>query len=177
MIACLDACVLFPTVLREILAGCARAGLYRPVWSERIVEEWVRAAAKLGPGQAEVARGEAAVLRAEFPHAGVEPGEAADLWLPDPADIHVLAAARAGGAEAIVTLNLKDFPRRELSPLGISAVHPDAFLLALWQAEPRAVETVADAVLAEAERLSGEAIGMRPLLKRARLPRLGKALG
>jgi len=54
----LDACVLYPTVLREILIGCARAGLYTPLWSARILEEWARATVKLGP-QAEVfARGE-----------------------------------------------------------------------------------------------------------------------
>ncbi len=68
----LDACVLYPTVLREILIGCARAGLYTPpLWSARILEEWARATVKLGP-QAEVfARGEIAMLRAVFPNAEV----------------------------------------------------------------------------------------------------------
>ena len=28
----LDACVLYPTVLREILIGVAARGLYRPLW-------------------------------------------------------------------------------------------------------------------------------------------------
>ena len=32
----LDACVLYPTVLREILLGLAKEGLFEPVWSERI---------------------------------------------------------------------------------------------------------------------------------------------
>src|SRR5690606_10011196 len=31
--AVLDACVLYPTVLREILIGAADAGLYAPLWS------------------------------------------------------------------------------------------------------------------------------------------------
>ena len=44
-----DACVLYPTVLREILQGAAAAGLYQPVWSERMLREWVLATAKLGP--------------------------------------------------------------------------------------------------------------------------------
>ncbi|MEM8879755.1 MAG: PIN domain-containing protein, partial [Pseudomonadota bacterium] len=57
MIACLDACVLYPTVLREVLLGVAEAGLYRPVWSARIVEEWARAAAKSGTAAEMQARG------------------------------------------------------------------------------------------------------------------------
>ena len=39
MKAVLDACVLFPTVLREILSGVAAKGLYEPLWSDRILRE------------------------------------------------------------------------------------------------------------------------------------------
>ena len=49
MKAVLDACVLYPTVLREILLGVAARGLYEPLWSDRILREWTRATAKLGP--------------------------------------------------------------------------------------------------------------------------------
>ena len=48
MRAVLDACVLYPTVLREILADAAGAGLYMPVWSARILDEWRHAAARQG---------------------------------------------------------------------------------------------------------------------------------
>jgi hypothetical protein len=44
----LDANVLYPTVLREVLLGCAEAGLYQPAWSPRIAEEWARTAARHG---------------------------------------------------------------------------------------------------------------------------------
>lgn len=40
----------------------------------------------------------------------------------------VLAAAIRCGADAIVTLNLKDFPQEALSPFGIEALHPDDFV-------------------------------------------------
>ena len=43
----LDANVLFPTVLREILLGVARSGVYAPLWSARILEEWARATRRL----------------------------------------------------------------------------------------------------------------------------------
>jgi hypothetical protein len=175
----LDACVLYPTVLREILLGTAGAGLFRPVWSPRILEEWRRTTARLGgPGDATLAEGEIARLAARFPDARVTHDAAVEaaLWLPDPADIHVLATARAAEAAGIVTLNLKDFPRRELLPMGLAAVHPDAFLLDLHARAPEAVGACVRAVHAEAERLSGETLDLRSLLKRARLPRLGKAL-
>ena len=32
----LDACVLFPTVMREVLLGAAAEGAFVPMWSERI---------------------------------------------------------------------------------------------------------------------------------------------
>ncbi|WGH77857.1 RSP_2648 family PIN domain-containing protein [Jannaschia ovalis] len=177
MKAFLDACVLYPTVLREVLMGVARAGLYRPLWSPRVLEEWARAAAKLPGGEA-VARGEIAALRAAWPGAEVQPGGATEarLWLPDPNDVHVLAAASDAGADRLVTLNLRDFPRREVAGEGLAAIAPDAFLMELWLDAPETVGGVAEAVRAEAERLSGERHEIRALMKRAKLPRLGKAL-
>lgn len=56
-------------------------------------------------------------------------GLIAGLVLPDPDDRHVLAAAIAGHADAIVTFNLKDFPADALDPHLIEAIHPDDFVL------------------------------------------------
>ena len=179
MKALLDACVLYPTVLREILIGVARAGVYTPLWSARILEEWARATAKLGPVAETMARGEVAALRSAWPQAEVAVPEGLErrLWLPDPNDIHVLAAANAGGADLIVTFNAADFPRGLLAEEGIARQDPDAFLLALHDRAPGHVRSVCEAVRATAESLSTESQPMRALLKRARLPRLGKRLG
>lgn len=179
MKALLDANVLYPTVLREILIAVARAGLYTPLWSERILEEWARATVKLGPGAEPIARGEIAVLKAGFPGASVapRPGLETRLHLPDPNDEHVLAAAVTGGADVIVTFNAQDFPRHVLAEEGIARMDPDQFLRDLWERSPEAVAAAAEGVRATAERLSGEAQPMRALLKRAGLPRLGKLLG
>lgn len=177
MIACLDACVLFPTVMRQVLLGAADQGAFTPVWSTRIVEEWVRAAGRDGPAAKLLAEGEAALLRATWPAAEVPGGPEADLWLPDPADIHVLATARQAGAAVIVTANLKDFPARSLAPLDIRADHPDAFLLGLWRHDPSPVVTAAEDAQARAKAAGAGDIPLRSLLKRAGLPRLGKALG
>ncbi|PWJ21340.1 RSP_2648 family PIN domain-containing protein [Jannaschia seohaensis] len=173
----LDACVLYPTVLREVLLGCAGAELYRPLWSPRVLEEWARAARKLPDGET-VARGEIAALRARWPEAEVRPGAATEarMWLPDPNDVHVLAAASDAGADRLVTLNVRDFPRGEVAAEGIALQAPDAFLMELWLAAPDAVAAAVERVRATAVALSGEAQPLRPLLKRAKLPRLGKAL-
>ncbi|CTQ48756.1 RSP_2648 family PIN domain-containing protein [Jannaschia donghaensis] len=178
MKAFLDACVLYPTVLREILIGCARAGLYRPLWSPRVLEEWARAARKVPDGEI-FARGEIAAMRAEFPKAEVRPGDGtqARMYLPDPNDVHVLAAASDASADRLVTLNIKDFPRRDVTAEGIALQNPDAFLMDLWLADDATVAQVVEGVRATAERISGQDQPLRPLMKRARLPRLGKALG
>lgn len=174
----LDACVLYPTVMREVLLGVAAQGLFQPLWSPRILEEWARATVKLGPGAEAQSRGEIALLRARWPQATVSyaPSLEARLWLPDPADTHVLAAAIAGHADLIVTLNAKDFPRQILSEEGLVRLDPDQFLLKLHAAHPQPVARAAEAVRLEAERLSGESWDIRFLMKKAHLPRLGKAL-
>ena len=175
----IDANVLFPNVQRALVLGAAKAGLFQPLWSERLLEEWARAAARLGPAAEAQARGEIALERAAWPGALVaaQPGLEARLWLPDPSDVHVLAAAIAGSADVILTQNAKDFPRHILAEEGVSRADPDAFLLGLWEAQPEAIGAVAKNVLDEARRLSDPGWEMRALLKKARLPRLGKALG
>lgn len=175
----IDACVLYPTVLREIVLGLAARGGFEPLWSDRILEEWARAAARLSAGDEIVARGEIAALRARFPGSVVpaDPAVEARLWLPDADDVHVLAAAVAGRADVLLTLNIRDFPLKALDPLGIFRRHPDEFLLDALNADPAGLRAVVDEVHGTAERLSGESLPLRALLKRAKLPRLGKALG
>lgn len=178
MRAVLDACVLYPTVLREILLGVAARGLYEPLWSDRILREWTRAADKLGPGAMVQAEGEAALVRAAFPRATLreQPNIEARVSLPDPNDEHVLAVAIAGHADAIVTFNAQDFPRPLLAEFGIDRRDPDGFLWELWSRNPAEVAAVVAQVRATAERLSGQDWPVRKLLKKAQLPKLGKAL-
>lgn len=177
-IVVLDACVLAPLVIRETLFAAAREGLLRPRWSDRIEAEWRAAAAKETRGlPPAVIEGDLALARAAFPEARVAGWEAHEgpLSLPDWEDRHVLAAAIAAGAEAIVTDNLRDFPARRLAEHGIRPVGSDAFLLELFQTEEAALRAALGQVAAAAppEALSA---GLPALLKRARLPRLAKAL-
>ncbi len=178
MKAVLDACVLYPTVLREILQGAAGAGLFQPVFSDRILREWVLATAKLGPAAPAIAEGEAAILRATFPRALVReaPQVEARLLLPDPNDRHVLATAIASSADAIVTFNAQDFPGHILAAEGITRRDPDGFLWELQSGHPEAMARIVEAARAKAEAISGQPVALKALLKRARLYRLAKAL-
>lgn len=184
MKAVLDACVVFPTVLREILIEVAGAGLYQPVWSPRILEEWRRAADREGLS----AGVEIALMTDRFPQAMVADdagggngggngggGGARGLDLPDPADRHVIETALAARADAIITANLRDFPRAALAAVGLRAVHPDEFLRDLYLAAPHAVGGAVAAIHARARAAGGD-IARKELMRRARLPRLAKAM-
>ncbi len=178
MKAVLDACVLYPTVLREILQGAAVSGLYEPVFSDRILREWVLATAKLGPDAPAIAAGEAASLCAAFPKALTRerPEIEARLVLPDPNDVHVLATAVASGADAIITFNAQDFPGHVLAAEGITRRDPDGFLWELQSGDPATMARVVETVRAKAESISGQPVPLKGLLKRLRLYRLAKAL-
>ena len=172
MKAVLDACVLYPTVLREILVDCAAADLFQPVWSPRILDEWRHTAQRHGAA----AGVEIALLQDRFPTATVSTAGGADgLDLPDPADRHVVEAALAAGADTIVTANLRDFPSRALAAVGLRAIHPDEFLRDFYLRAPDQVLAAIDATHARAARAGGE-MTLKELMRRARLPRLAKAI-
>jgi predicted nucleic acid-binding protein len=173
----LDANVLFPTVLREILIGVAAKGGVAPLWSARILEEWARATRRLPPGAEDIARAEIARLRADWPGAEVSVPAAlvAEITLPDPDDAHVLAAAIAGGAGTLLTFNRVDFPNRLVTPRGVLPRDPDGFLTELAR-ESGIVAAAAEAARARAEAISGQPTPLRPLLRRVALPRLAKLL-
>ncbi|MDZ5450442.1 PIN domain-containing protein [Sphingomonas sp. ID1715] len=141
-IAVYDACVLYPFHLRNVLIQCAFDGLVAARWTDDIHAEWIRNLAANSPGTP-VARFETTrdMMKAVLPDANVANHRSLipSLSLPDPDDRHVLAAAIAGGAETIVTWNLKDFPAPQIAPHGIAAVSPDAFLSALHRAYPKAL--------------------------------------
>ncbi|MEM6679062.1 MAG: PIN domain-containing protein, partial [Pseudomonadota bacterium] len=84
----------------------------------------------------------------------------------------------AGAATAralIVTLNMRDFPARRLTPHGLEAVHPDGLLWGLLEEETERFVPVVGNALADLARPVGDGAGGRNALKRAGLGRLGKA--
>jgi predicted nucleic acid-binding protein len=171
-----DACVLYSTVPRALVVGAAKQGLIVPLWSERILDEWRRAVAREGPVAAEQVATEIALARLSCPYANVAvpDGLVDTLSLPDPDDRHVLAAAISGQASVLLTRNMRDFPPRTLARHGISPRAPDSLFLDLWTANPDSVTAIAVPVVDAMGQAAG--IAPRDVLKRAGLPRFGKAL-
>ncbi len=149
----LDACVLYPYILRDFLIHLSfTAKLYYPKWTQRIQEEWARNLIK-NTGSIDtkkVARIQK-LMNAAIPDALMEERTfekvIPTLSLPDKDDVHVLAAAIAGDAEAIITFNLKDFPTSVLANYGMKAIHPDEFVLFLCSI---GVDRVLDALITQA---------------------------
>ncbi len=174
----LDACVLFPSVLRELLMGAAGAGLFVPLWSERILEEWRRAAARKDTATGAIAQTEILLLKARWPNAMVTlPDQLpTDIFLPDPDDVHVLTAAINGQATELLTANTRDFPARVLAQHNILRRHPDEFLLELAHSHPREIRPVVDHVMQNAAKMQDAPQNQRAKLRKIGLPRFAKHL-
>jgi hypothetical protein len=113
----LDACTLFPMLVRDVLLTLAGHEFFNPKWSARIRAEWMRnLSERLGERSfhgntvTQVQR-IATAMDAAFPDAAIdfECAEAAILEPVHVKDRHVVAAAMAVQADAIVTFNLADF--------------------------------------------------------------------
>lgn len=172
----LDACVLFPSLARGILIETAAGGLFEPVWSGRIFDEWRIAVARQHglDAEAEVVSAQSDLTQ-RFPNASVEasPDLEAQIRLPDPADVHVLGAAVAGEADILLTFNLRDFPRGTVNPFGIEVLHPDSYL---WSMLGDAPEAMSKAALRALDAAGIEPDRRRAAMKRAKLSRFAKAL-
>ena len=110
-IAVLDACVLIPMPLADILLRLAAQGLYQHKWSETIMLEVSRTLRESFGLSAAKAQYREKEIRRHFSEAWVE---GFDKLIPKmtnhPKDRHVLAAAVRAKAQIIVTYNGKDFP-------------------------------------------------------------------
>ena len=140
--AVLDANVLYPSLKRDVLLSFGDEGLYRPRWTEKIMEEWTRHLLTKRPDlESNIQHTVKEMVRA-FPEAQIEGYEPLieSLELPDPDDRHVLAAAIKDGAHIIVTENKKDFPQEVLSPFDIEIQSADEFLFSTYELYPSETE-------------------------------------
>jgi predicted nucleic acid-binding protein len=129
----LDANVIFPASLRDILLRAASADLYRLYLTDDILNETCLNLVSKGKMTEAGTHRLSHAIRMSFPEAFVT-----DYHLLIPSmtnqekDRHVLAAAVKAGAQVIVTTNLKDFPPKSLAPFDIEAQSPDDFLVHLY---------------------------------------------
>ena len=96
LVAVLDANVLYPQFLRDVLLRLAAAELFTPRWSDRIQREWMRNLAENRPDlpPARIARVRT-LMEEAFPEAEVKGYRAYQGLFAgvDPKDRHVAAAA------------------------------------------------------------------------------------
>lgn len=131
-IVCLDACVLVPAALKDTLLRAAEAYFYTPIWSQEILDELRRALVEdLGktPAQAEYLEQQ---MKVAFPEALIGGYQSlVPAMTVNEKDRHVAAAAVAGHAQVIVTLNLGHFPQQAMNPYEVEVQSPDDFLESL----------------------------------------------
>jgi predicted nucleic acid-binding protein len=127
--ALFDTNVLYGALLNDCVLSLAELGLFRPLWSAEILLELRRNLLAENERPSLVEK-RVATMEEFFPDAMVRGHESLiDEMTNHPKDRHVLAAAVRGGAEVLVTFNLKDFPESSTAPYDIEVVHPDKFLL------------------------------------------------
>jgi len=104
--ALLDASVLYPVSLRNLLMCLTLNGLFQARWSRQIHEEWITAVLRDRPDlSADKLHRVRDAMNAQAEDCIVTGHESLidSLTLPDPDDRHVLAAAIVAGADVIVT--------------------------------------------------------------------------
>jgi hypothetical protein len=162
LLAVLDANVLYPQWLRDVMLTLAAMGYYEPRWSTQIIDEMRRNVLadhpSIDPHRFDDTT--IAALGAAFPEAWVDPaGELIATMDNAPADRHVLAAAIAAESHLIVTANVVDFRSPRFVASGkVTIETPTDFLITVLDDHPdltasvlfhlatrrRGVDTIAD---------------------------------
>ena len=136
----LDANVLYSACCRDLLIEASLGGLCHCRWSGLVLSEvkiaLQRKRPDLRPPQLDRLF---ELLALACPEALTQLRPAVSLEslpLIDPADGHVIQGAYAARAGIVITFNLRHFPRRHLSPLGLKAATPDQWLCSKTKADP-----------------------------------------
>jgi len=141
-VALLDASVLHPWIICDLLLRLAERGLYRPAWSEGILDELVDSLTARRPEHEGRFRRRREHMEAAFAEAmarGHARFVAAVPAAVDDGDRHVVAAALAARADVIVTDNIRDFAPDDLADVGLRVQTADEFLIHQWWLDPSGV--------------------------------------
>ncbi|WP_256212600.1 PIN domain-containing protein [Loktanella sp. DSM 29012] len=134
----LDANVLFPFRVRDVLLTFAHEGLFRARFTEEIMDEWTRNVIALKPDLRDSIDSQVDAIRRAFDecfvtgHMPLIDG----LKMPDENDRHVLAAAIRCSAQVIVTENKRDFPQALLEEYDIEVLGADDMLATTYELFP-----------------------------------------
>lgn len=167
-VALLDASVLHPWVVCDLLLRLAERGLYRPAWSAEILDELVESLIERKPEHAERIRRRREHMEAAFAEAMTQhPGRFMAV-VPDAVDAgdhHVVAAAFAARADVIVTDNVRHFAPERLAESGLLVQSADEFLVHQWWLDPQGV---VDELAAMAAATSRPALSVQRVLESLR---------
>ena len=139
----LDACVLYPVVVRDLLLTLAIESAFVPVWSDEIIDEMRRNVLADLPGitAEQFDKATTTGMRKHFPASFVGGYESLIMQMDnDSKDRHVAALAVHAAAAGIITYNLRDFRGHELQRRSIAVIHPAAFVESILDAGPNPVE-------------------------------------
>lgn len=122
----LDACVLYPVIVRDLLLTAAALAMFTPIWSDQIIDEMRRNILADRPDvEPQSIDRMIAAMSGTFPDANTTGYEHLIETLDnDPKDRHVSAAAVHRQATGIVTYNVRDFRGFVLPSEGIQILTP-----------------------------------------------------
>ncbi len=146
----LDANVLFPPTLRDVILCLADVGILNPFWTEEIVNEWQGNVKKLlSPLQKKALAIAYNEMTNKYPYALISGYEflIEQIKLKDENDKHVAAAAIHGKVDFLITFNTKDFPKSLLRKYNITPIHPDKFFFMLIKDKPEKVNNAIDTII------------------------------
>jgi predicted nucleic acid-binding protein len=153
----LDACVLYPPSLRDLLLTLAALDAFEVRWSEEILEELRRNVVADNPDvdPDRFSSHTLGAMRAAFPDGSVTGYEPLIESLDnDPKDRHVAAVALAAGAAAVVTIDVAGFRGNVLAASGMRVLTPGALVSELLDSEPAIVVAAVEELAARWERPS-----------------------
>lgn len=177
--AVLDACVLYPAPVRDLLMSLAQAGLYHARWTHDIEDEWVRNVLADRPDlSAAQLKRTCALMATAIPDCLVENYRSLidSVNLPDLDDRHVLAAAIVARADAIVTFNLKDFPASAMQAHNLVAAHPDDFIADQLELRPIDALAAIKALRGRLKKPPMSSLELIAVFERLQLPQTAAAL-
>lgn len=130
----LDANVLYPPYLRDILLHLAERGLYEVRWTDQILQEASRnIKRRLHEDRHDRIDRMVAMMNEAFDEARITGYEdLIPIMRNHPKDRHVLAAAVKDKVDVVVTNNTQDFPRDACDQYEIDVLTPDEFLPCQW---------------------------------------------
>lgn len=153
----LDACIMMSGLLRPLLLKLAHGGLFEPLWTDKIGQEWQRNAARLWTIDPELLKGEWSTMQKQFPAANMGDVTPFEIVLKhtDRKDKHVAATGIAAvastrpGPISVLTWNIKDFSRSELRRQQLGLIDPDRLLSQWWPLHRQSLCAALDATVAE----------------------------